>query len=260
MRFINHRLNRRTICLAVALLCLGVWTGCDSIFSSLDDEQGSGSFNVLLTDAPFPFDLVKEANVTITEVQLVPASAEEDGGEDTQEQDEEESTGEAGSDEGSDADKTSDSGIITLKTTWEGDRDEISFNLLELRNGITAELVSDVEIPTGTYSQIRLIVAEEAALVDTNETTYNLKVPSGTETGVKIQLDSLEITDGSVTTTVLDFNLEDSFVARGNINSPADLQGIIFKPVVHLQSVTDGAPEETEEEEDATDETEETDA
>lgn len=269
----------------ITLLGIIVLTSCDSLLSSMDDEPGSATFNVLLTDAPFPFDLVEEANVTITEVQLVPAEAEDDEGEESEESEQGENgedgtNGEDDSDDGEgnadgedneedneqDEDDGDDDeeGIITLKSTWGDDGSEsISYDLLELRNGITADLVSGADIPAGTYNQVRLIVDEEATLVATDGSTYDLKIPSGTQTGVKIQLDNLEVGADAEKTLVLDFNLEDSFVARGNVNNSADLQGIIFKPVVHLQSVTDGPPEEDDdvEEEDAeeNDQEEETD-
>lgn len=262
----------------ITLLGIIVLTSCDSLLSSMDDEPGSATFNVLLTDAPFPFDLVEEANVTITEVQLVPADAEDDEGEESEQGDnsgnsengENGNNGEDDSDDGEgNADEEDneqdegdgdddDEGIITLKSTWGDDGSEsISYDLLELRNGITADLVSGADIPAGTYYQVRLIVDEEATLVATDGSTYDLKIPSGTQTGVKIQLDNLEVGADAEKTLVLDFNLEDSFVARGNINNSADLQGIIFKPVVHLQSITDGPPENEENDESEEEEVEE---
>lgn len=57
--------RRLALCLAVtASLAL---MGCDSNDSN---DSGSAHVQILLTDAPFPFDLVAEANVLITDVYL----------------------------------------------------------------------------------------------------------------------------------------------------------------------------------------------
>ena len=195
----DHRYRKLILPLFITLLGIIALAGCDSLLSSMDEEQGSASFNVLLTDAPFPFDLVEEANVTITEVQLVPADVEdeEEEGEDGDEGDQGEN-GDNGEDDGDDdgndaddgeenddeGDDDDEEGIITLKSTWGADGSEsISYNLLELRNGVTADLVSGAEIPSGTYSQVRLIVDGEATLVAKDGSTYDLKIPSGTTSG-----------------------------------------------------------------------------
>lgn len=232
--------------LTVALLGVGFWAGCESSLFSDMDSSGASTFHVLLTDAPFPFDLVKEANVTIDEVQLVPAGSAESETETENDNASSSIAGKAATGLNSD---TTEGGIITLKSDWmvDGETQEtVSYNLLELRNDVTATLAGDLEIPAGTYSEIRLLIDGEASLVDTNGTVYNLKVPSGTQTGIKIQLENLEIVGDSETTVTLDFNLEDSFVLRGNPNKPSDLNGMIFKPVVHLKSVAEGSPEEAD--------------
>lgn len=252
------------LAVGIFLTGAGLWTGCDLL--TAENEAGRGSMSVLLTDAPFPTDLVDRAEVTIEEIQLVPAEStqsdeesggtEEDGeGSGSENADSESTGGEAGSPAG----KTlgdggsgeEDEGIITLKTEWTVDgevKEQISFNLLELQNGVTAELTPEVEIPAGTYSQIRLIVAGEATLVAknledddrANGETYRLTVPSGTETGVKINLDDLKVADGEAASLTLDFSLEDSFILKGSLNAPQDFSDMIFKPVVHLKSTDQG--------------------
>ncbi len=100
------------------------------------------------------------------------------------------------------------------------------FDLLTLQDGVTAEL-ADVTIPEGSYHQLRIIVDEEAYLLfeDGSETT--LKVPSGTETGIKIQLPEFDIADDSDAVEVLvDFDVEQSFVWAGASGK------YLFKPVI----------------------------
>ena len=60
----------------------------------------------------------------------------------------------------------------------------MEFNLLELRNGLTEKLL-DIEIPVGTYDLIRLYV-DNAGLKLKEGQEFNVKVPSGSQTGIKI--------------------------------------------------------------------------
>lgn len=63
---------------------------------------------------------------------------------------------------------------------------EIRFDFLELVNGATAVLVDDV-IDPGTYQQLRLIVSDSNKIVIDGD-SYPLFVPSGEQTGVKLNL------------------------------------------------------------------------
>lgn len=99
------------------------------------------------------------------------------------------------------------------------------FDLLTLQDGVTVTL-ADLEIPDGTYHQVRLVVNEEANVVFDDGTSENLKVPSGTQTGIKIPLPALMLSEDFVDLTV-DFDVSQSFVKRGNSG-----KGYIFKPVL----------------------------
>jgi hypothetical protein len=115
--------------------------------------------------------------------------------------------------------------------------DTVAFDLLELRNGVTAELL-EAEIPAGQYDLIRLYV-HEANLTVKDMDTYHMKVPSGAETGIKIFLDPAVKVEGALTTELLlDFNLEKSFILKGNMNSPAGIKGFNFKPVIRAVNNT----------------------
>ena len=57
----------RVVALSAAICSAMLLTGCDS---SSSDSDASAHVRILLTDAPFPFDLVSEANVRIENVSL----------------------------------------------------------------------------------------------------------------------------------------------------------------------------------------------
>lgn len=202
----------RSMPLLAALFGLAAMVGCDMLGSS-----DTGTMRVLLTDAPFPFEMVESANVTIERVEVVSETE----------------------------------GIINITEDW---TEPELFNLLDLRDGVTA-LLGEVEVPVGTYEQVRLIVEEEASVVMTEAAggeVYHLKIPSGTETGVKIPLQGLEVEGDSHITLTLDFVVDESFVVLGDPSTPAGVEGFNFKPVVKLLDVelngaSEGDIEETEE-------------
>ena len=84
-------------------------------------------------------------------------------------------------------------------------------------------------------------------------TRHPLRVPSGTQTGIKINLPDLDLAAGGDTVDVLvDFDVERSFVTQGNANSPQGLR-FSFRPVLRIKSLSvDGQavpfPEEAGEE------------
>lgn len=199
---------RRLLVMPIFALLLGFGllnlNGCDLFGSS--DSAGEGRVRVLLIDNPFPFDLVAEANVTISHVELI-----------------------------------GDDGRYVI---LEEDRE---FNLLELRDGVSA-LLGEVDLPAGTYSQARVLV-DTASVEMKDGRTFGLKVPSGSETGIKVLLQGLEIEEGMEATLTLDFDVNQSFVVQGNIDTMAGISGFIFKPVIVPTSITfeDADPIETDE-------------
>lgn len=177
--------------------------GCNSATNSSGE---TGSLTVTMTDDPFPAEMVAEANVTINKIEIREDSTEDD------------------------------SAAFTVLS-----EEEQSYNLLDLQNGIKTTL-ADLEIEAGSYDLIRLYVSE-ASVVLTDSTTYDLFVPSGAQTGIKIFIHpSMEITGGSDTELLFDFDVAKSFVARGNMNSPAGIKGFNFKPTLRavVASTTGG--------------------
>ena len=99
------------------------------------------------------------------------------------------------------------------------------FDLLTLQNGVTATL-ADLDIPDGTFHQLRVLVNEEATVLLDDGTVETLKIPSGTQSGIKILLPQLVLNEDVVVVTI-DFDVSASFVKRGNSG-----KGYIFKPVL----------------------------
>ena len=99
------------------------------------------------------------------------------------------------------------------------------FDLLTLQDGVTATL-AELDIPDGTYHQLRVLVHEEASVLLDDGTVEALKVPSGTQSGIKVPLPAFEVNEDVVELTI-DFDVSASFVKRGKSG-----KGYIFKPVL----------------------------
>ena len=121
-----------TLLMALFIGLAMILSGCDKLtgLSEEDPAGQTGKMQVLLTDAPFPYDLVSEANVTITMVEAVS-------------QDEER---------------------FALSD------DTTTFNLLELQDGVTALLAEEDDLPAGSYSQMRLTVSDASVVLNNGDT------------------------------------------------------------------------------------------
>jgi hypothetical protein len=116
--------------------------------------------------------------------------------------------------------------------------DTLTFDLLDLRNGITLDLI-DLEIPAGTYDLVRLYVEEAGLHLKGNPDGFRVKVPSGKQTGIKIFLNpALEVNGGLTSELLLDFDLARSFVMRGNMSHAAGVNGFIFKPCIRASNIS----------------------
>jgi len=188
----------------------------DSAMENAGDKNGlnSGKGTVVfkVTDAPFPADMVAEANVTIDWIKMLKQTSEDNGDE--------------GEEEGGE-----DSSFVLIEL-----EEPVTYNLIELSNGQTA-IMAEVEVPAGIYKEIRLHVTD-AGIVLNDGTAYDLKVPSGDASGLKIKINpAFEIESGATSEVLFDFDVSRSFVMRGNLKN---IQGFIFKPVVravvHVQT------------------------
>ena len=194
----------------ILLASFAMFTSCTD---SNDESAKMGKMSIQLTDAPFPHDLVAEANVTIFKIDARNIEMESDT--------------EA---EGEMADETGSPFTVLMEQ-------EIEVNLLDLTNGITETLV-DTEVPIGTYDLVRVYV-KGINVVLTDGTTYDLKVPSGEQTGIKIFIKPGITVAGNLSADLLlDFAVSKSFVPKGNIKDLAGITGFNFKPVIKACNLT----------------------
>lgn len=188
----------------ILLACFATFIGCTD---SNDESEKMGKMSIRLTDAPFPHDLVAEANVTIFKIDARNIAMESDT-----------------ETEGEMADETGSPFTVLMEQ-------EIEVNLLDLTNGITETLV-DTEVPNGTYDLVRVYV-KGINVVLTDGTTYDLKVPSGEQTGIKVFIKPGITVAGNLSADLLlDFDVSKSFIAKGNIKDLAGITGFNFKPVI----------------------------
>lgn len=163
---------------------------------------------VLLTDAPS--DYIGAATVDIGQVSLVPAG---------------------------------DGPHIVLSE----DGTDGFVNLLDFQGAATTPL-AEAEIEPGEFVQIRMVVeAARVTLADgyafrDGTTEAELTVPSGAQSGLKLNLHQSEA-EGPVafvpgeTVLVLDFDVNQSFVVRGNPETPAGVHGVNFKPAIRVTAL-----------------------
>jgi len=176
-----------------------VLSGCNK---SNDGPAGSGRLSIKITDDPFNISYVESATVTITKVELRKA------------------------------------GETTVNPFMVLSEDPVTIDLSKLRNGITNELIN-VDIPQGDYDLVRLYVDGASLKIIDQPVEYKLKVPSGSQTGIKVFIKPALRVDGGLTTELLlDFDLSRSFVMRGNMASSAGVNGFIFKPCIRATNNT----------------------
>jgi hypothetical protein len=177
-----------------------IFSGC----KRNDDISGSGYGKLIInvTDDPFNIDFVESATVTITKVEIRKAGENEENP------------------------------FIVLS------EDTVTFDLMALRNGITAELLN-LEIPAGDYNLIRLYVEEASLKLKGRTEEFNVKVPGGHHTGIKIFIHpAIHVEDGLSSELLLDFDLSKSFVMRGNMHHHSGVTGFIFKPCIRASDIS----------------------
>ncbi len=87
-----------------------------------------------------------------------------------------------------------------------------TYDLLDLRNGVNAVL-GDAKLAAGKYTQIRLIIGA-GSMVVINDTAYSLEIPSGFQTGIKLNHD-FTIESGKLYELTLDFDAARSIHQTG---------------------------------------------
>ena len=193
----------------IALFVVTVLVSCTD---NNDKNSDYGRLSVNLTDAPFPHDLVAEANVTIFKI-----DARYKGDMDINSEIEDNLDSSMTTEEKS-------SFVVLME-------DEMEVNLLELTNGVTKNLV-DLDVPVGIYDLVRVYV-KGVNVVLTDGSTFDLKVPSGEQTGIKIFIKPGLVVEGGLSADLLlDFDVSKSFVAKGGGSKFENITGFNFKPVI----------------------------
>jgi hypothetical protein len=121
-----------------------------------------------------------------------------------------------------------------------------TYNLLELVNGVREQL-GITELETAHYTQMRLIIGKSPDdtinllseshpyanyIIDNADTYYELKIPSGYQTGIKI-VHGFDITENQTTELILDFDACRSVVQAGNSGK------WLLKPTIKIASLED---------------------
>ena len=169
-----------------------------------DDSAAPGRLTIQLVDAPYPFDAIDAAEIGIQGIEV---RLHQDGG---------------------------GSEYLALPVIPD------TLNLLELANGVT-EMVCDTEIPAGRVDQIRLIL-DYASVTLTDTRVFDLDVPSGESSGLKIFLDpDLVIPAGEQVDLLVDVDVSQSFKSLpASAQRVEELTGFQFAPVLRV-AVLDAA-------------------
>jgi len=217
----NDLLSRRPALKALFAASIVLATACsaDGTLPNLGGSSETGTVTVKLTDAPFPTDQVKSVDVFVVRVDGRTSDVTE-------------------ADADQDLDNSGSTGWRTIATP------NASFNLLSLQNGATATLGA-APLGKGTYSGLRLIIDASQSSVTlkdgtklTGSSNPGVTFPSASRSGLKINLSQpLVVVGGATTTLLVDFDVANSFVMRGNT---IQQNGLLFKPVIN-GSVIDAA-------------------
>jgi hypothetical protein len=204
---------KRTFVLASAAALAG---GVLSLAACSDSSSPkSGTLAVALTDAPFPYDQVARADVWVVRIDAKTADTDDDDA--------------ARNVAGDDDNRNPSHGWVTVAAP------NASINLLDLQAGKTANLGQQA-MPTGRYRGFRLILDTDKSSVTLKDGTVlngnsspGIKWPSAGRSGIKVKLATpFEVAEGG-SLMVLDFDLGNSFVLRGNTIKE---NGLLFKPVI----------------------------
>jgi hypothetical protein len=91
------------------------------------------------------------------------------------------------------------------------DRHVESIDLLQQTGGASALLLDDVEVPSGKVNWVRLVLADEAGEIVLSTGTFPLTVPSGNQTGLKLNQGFMVPEDGEAK-IYIDFDVRKSIV------------------------------------------------
>lgn len=122
--------------------------------------------------------------------------------------------------------------ILQVRVNFRGDstgwidldtKDSI-YNLLDLQNGVVTPLAQG-NVPTDTLREIRFILGDSNSIKIGND-VFPMKVPSGSESGLKIKLNKK--LNATLDSLVIDFDAALSIIKTGN-------DKYILKPVLKIK-------------------------
>jgi hypothetical protein len=99
-----------------------------------------------------------------------------------------------------------------------------------LQNDVTVLLANKQEMNAGKITQMRLILGGENTITLKDSSSFDLKVPSGMQTGIKLNINE-EIRNDYDLAVLIDFDAEKSIVETG-------LNTYLLQPVIDVKSVT----------------------
>ncbi|MCB0395947.1 MAG: DUF4382 domain-containing protein [Flavobacteriales bacterium] len=146
-----------------------------TVLAACKKDESSGRLQIRLTDAPVNYDAVW-VEIERVDIHLV---SDQNGGE-----------------------------WIELPT------ESGKYDLLELQNGIDTPLVDVSNLPAGKITQLRMILGSNNEL-DINGTLTPMKVPSGSQTGIKV-VGKMELDPNQTLVVRLDFDAGASVVDQGS--------------------------------------------
>lgn len=202
---------RFTAVTALTAAALALPMACSDSGSTSPSLSNKGMVVVKLTDAPFPTDEVKSVEVMVVRVDARTACTDDESANEDQ-------------------DNNSASGWMTLASP------NAKFDLLLLQGGKSTSLGNQALTP-GTYCGLRFIIDPAQSTVTLKDgtllngtSTPGIKFPSADKTGIKVNLSKpLTVVAGTTTTLLIDFDVANSFVLRGNT---IHNNGLLFKPVI----------------------------
>jgi hypothetical protein len=198
----------RLATLGAALATLSIGAACSSSTGS-----GTGTLNLQLTDAPFSSDSVSRVDIYVVRVDAKVAASDSTDA----------ATG-----------VTDDSASVNGWTTIATPKQKIE--LLALRNGLFTALGAK-SLAAGSYQAFRLVIDPSQSSVTlkngtvlTSTSSPSVSFPSAARSGIKINLTTpIVVTANDTATTLIDFDVNQSFVQRGNAIVS---NGLLFKPVI----------------------------
>lgn len=152
----------------------------------LSGNKEMGTFKVFLTDAPANYESLF---IDIREVRIHKSNSANE----------------------------QDDGWITIR------QEPMVVDLLELTNG-NYEILGDIELEQGRYSQLRLVLGDQNVVVIDGE-DFPLTTPSAQQSGLKLQINA-DVESGSIYTLLLDFDASRSIIRAGSSGK------YILKPMI----------------------------